>query len=142
MRVGEDIVPVLRAERLLVHLVDRLAAVEHRDQVAQERQAGIGQFRDQGHRFLDVDDALGTVILGLERDDQEVAGDQRGPGAEMEIRRAVDQDQVVAVAHRLDDVPEADLQIAVGRPRLGVVVLHGVPRAGHQVDPGESPSGG
>ena len=55
---GEDVVPVLRAKRLLVHLVNRLAGVEHRDQVAQERQAGVGQLGDQRHRFLDVDDPL------------------------------------------------------------------------------------
>ena len=30
----------------------------------------------------------------------------------MEIRRAVDQHHVVAIAHGLDDVPQADLQVA------------------------------
>ena len=54
----------------------------------------------------------------------------------MEIRRAVDQHHVVAIAHGLDDVPQADLQVAGCGPRLRIVVLHGVPRVGHQIDPG------
>ena len=54
------------------------------------------------------------------------------------IRRAIDQHHVVAIAHGLDDVPQADLQVARRGPRLRIVVLHARREPGTRSIPGIS----
>ena len=60
----------------------------------------------------------------------------------MEVRGAVDQDQVVPARGLPDDVPQARLQLARRTVRQRVVELAGVPAARDQVDAARGPSGG
>ena len=122
----------------LVGQVDAEPLVEHRDQVAEQVQPRVRPGPDRRDAPLDRRDPLRAVVLGLERDDHVVRGHQRGPRAQVEVRRAVDQDQVeVARGPR----PGARGSRAPRRPTpTAGVMLYGGQRlgAGDDRDAGEA----
>src|SRR5690606_10067654 len=98
---------------------------------------------------LDAVDQIGKpfqrVVLALHGDDHAVGGDQRVDGEHRQRRRAVDEDEVVVLAHRGQRVAQPALlhlhveqgdfgggQVAVGRQQLVATVLgelHGIAEA-------------
>jgi hypothetical protein len=63
-----------------------------------------------------------------------IGRNQGGPGAQVEVRGAVDQDEVVAVPDVGEEGPEASLRLGWGFERPRDVEVGRLPRAGNQVD--------
>ena len=74
--------------------MDAEPAVVHREHVAQEPEPRVPPRHGLVDGLLDVDEPLGGEVLGDDRHHDEVAGQECRPGAELEVRRAVDEDDV------------------------------------------------
>src|SRR6185503_6107689 len=92
------------SEVLLEHL-HRLAAVQgsrvvHRRENALDLDDRIQVLPDHAERVLELDETAEREVLALDGDDHAVRGSERVDREEAEGRRRVDEDVVVAVAHR------------------------------------------
>ena len=91
------------------------AVVVHRDQHAGHLQGGIELAADQLQRVEELDEPLERQVLGLDRDDHLVRGDQGVDGDRAQRGWAVEQRVGEARADRAEPVAEAGLVAA--RPR-------------------------
>ena len=140
-RRPEDLVAVEGPELVVVGRVDPERLVEHRHQVARQPEPRVVVRQGQVEGPLDVDDPLGPVVLGLDRDDDEVGRQERRPRAEAEVRRAVDQGDVEVAAGLLEEPPEGELELAGLLGPGDVVVVQRV-RAGDDRGSARTASGG
>ena len=82
------------------------AAVEHGGQHAEDAQLGVEPVDDLVDRVGQQGDAAQREVLALQRDDDAVGGGERVDGEQPEGGRAVDEDEVVALAQRVEDALE------------------------------------
>src|SRR3954451_18860728 len=99
LRVEDELAEVLLQD------LDRLArvqqaAVEHRCQDPDDLDVRVQVLADHRERVLELDEPAQREVLALHRDDDTVGGGERVDRQQPERRRRVDEDEVVAVAHR------------------------------------------
>ena len=75
------------------------------------------------------------IVFGLERDDEVVGGDQRHPGAEAEVRRAIYQYKIIFSPHTIEPRPEDGLVLVRCLEGAWQVEVVHLARPGDQVDP-------
>src|SRR5512135_1310356 len=110
--VLKDEVLVLAPEELLVGPVDTDPPLVHCEHVAEEPESRVARGESLVDGLLDIDQPLGREVLRDDRDHHEVARKQGRPGAELEVRRTVDEDDVVTLLHLVQKVAEGILVVA------------------------------
>jgi len=71
--------------------------------------------RRLSRRRDDRGDPLGAVLLRLQGHDDQVGGRQRRPAAEVQVRRAVDEDEVIPISGPLDEEAQAVQRVTRGQ---------------------------
>ena len=87
------------------------AAVDHRQEHAGDRQARVQPRPDELDRVEQLGEPLERVVLALHRDEDAVGGRERVDRQRAERRRAVDEDEGVALARRRERVAEEGLAV-------------------------------
>ena len=107
-----------RRERLAAVARAHVGDVEHDAEPAQLGVQSVARELDDLERLLD---ALQREVLRLGRQQRVVGGDERVDGQQAERRRAVQEDQVIALAQRLERAPERQLAAHLaGEHELGL----------------------
>jgi hypothetical protein len=90
------------------------AVVVHRQKDALDGEGWIDRASEPGQGIEELRDALESQEFALNRDEDRIAGGERVDGKNIEGRRAIDQNEVVFFAKRLDRLLEPVLAIVHG----------------------------
>src|SRR4051794_23509327 len=92
--------------------MDAEPALDHREEVAEQAEPGVQPRAGRVDRPADRGNTLRAVVLGLERDDDEIGGKERVPTAQVEVRGAVDEDDVEVALDLVQEVTQRELDRA------------------------------
>ena len=87
------------------------ALVVHRHQHAGDVERRVQRGADAAQRGDEIGEPLEREVFAVERNQHGVGGDERVEREQPERRRRVDQDEVEAIAQRLEQIAQAALAI-------------------------------